>query len=80
MVEVTVHEPSVSLAEPVLVEGIPGVGLVGKIAADHLVNDLEPVRYAEVEGEELPDVAVFDRDDRGVKLPSGCSLTRTGIC
>lgn len=34
------------LDEPVFVEGLPGVGLVGKLAVDHLVGELdsEPVR------------------------------------
>jgi uncharacterized protein (TIGR00162 family) len=35
----TVAEPSVS--EPVLVEGLPGVGHVGKLAAEHLVEELD---------------------------------------
>jgi uncharacterized protein (TIGR00162 family) len=37
---------STSVTEPVLIEGLPGVGLVGKLATDHLLADLdaEPVR------------------------------------
>lgn len=37
---------SPGVEEPILIEGLPGVGLVGKLAADHLVSELdgEPVR------------------------------------
>jgi uncharacterized protein len=45
---------------PTLVEGFPGVGLVGKIAADHLVDAFEMTHYANVHCEGLPKVAVFD--------------------
>ena len=31
MAQITVHEPDVPLSEPTLIEGLPGVGLVGKI-------------------------------------------------
>ena len=57
------------LTEPTLVEGLPGVGLVGKIAADHLVETLEMTEHAACRCEGLPDVAVYHEDVRGVKSP-----------
>jgi len=68
MVELTV-QTDVSLDEPVLVEGLPGVGLVGKIAADHLVDELDMTYYAGVESEGIPEVAVYEENARGVHPP-----------
>ena len=36
----------VALDSPTLIEGFPGVGLVGKIAADHLIDSFEMTHYA----------------------------------
>jgi uncharacterized protein len=60
---------SMSLDEPVLVEGLPGVGLVGKLAADHLVEQLEMEYYAACHCDGLPDVAVYEEGDRGIRPP-----------
>ena len=57
------------LAEPVLVEGLPGVGLVGKLAADHLVDEFDMTEFAACHCEGLPDVAVYREGDRAVKAP-----------
>ena len=59
----------VDLTEPTLIEGLPGVGLVGKIAADHLVEEFEMTEHAACRCEGLPDVAVYHEDTRGVKAP-----------
>ncbi len=36
------------LSNPVLVQGLPGLGFVGKIAVDFLIDQLKPVKFAEV--------------------------------
>lgn len=54
------------LDEPYLVEGIPGAGLVGTIAVDHLVRELDMEVIASCECDGIPDVAVFDEDERRV--------------
>jgi len=59
----------VELDAPRLVEGLPGVGLVGKIAADHLVEELEMTYHAGVYCDGLPRVAVYDRGAAGVVPP-----------
>ncbi|QLG26995.1 proteasome assembly chaperone family protein [Halorarum halophilum] len=59
----------VSLSEPTLVEGFPGVGLVGKIAADHLVSVLEMTHHADVHCESLPKAASFGAGDDGLRTP-----------
>ncbi|WP_010478772.1 proteasome assembly chaperone family protein [Thermococcus zilligii] len=37
-----------NLRDPVFVEGLPGIGLVGKLAADHLIQELNAVKFAEL--------------------------------
>ncbi|MFC7155563.1 proteasome assembly chaperone family protein [Halomarina halobia] len=58
-----------SLSSPTLVEGLPGVGLVGKIAADHLVDTLGMTHYADVHCEGIPRVAVYHGESSEVKPP-----------
>lgn len=55
--------------QPVLVEGLPGVGLVGKIATDHLVEQLDMRFVASVDCEGIPRVAIYDEDERDVQPP-----------
>jgi uncharacterized protein len=59
----------VALDEPTLIEGLPGVGLVGKIAVDHLVDRLGMTYHAGVYCEGLPRVAVYREDDADVVPP-----------
>lgn len=59
----------VDLDDPVLVEGLPGVGLVGKIATDHVIEQLDMEYVATVECEGIPQVAIYDEDERGVQPP-----------
>lgn len=57
------------LDSPVLVEGLPGVGLVGKIAADHLIEIYDMTQYASCHCEGLPRVAVYEKDGRNLTTP-----------
>lgn len=68
MAHVDVHS-DLELDSPLLIEGMPGVGLVGKIAADHLVETLDMEYYASCHCEGLPRVAVYDEADREVRPP-----------
>ncbi len=36
------------LRDPVFIEGLPGIGLVGKLAADHLIQELNAIKFAEL--------------------------------
>lgn len=69
MAHVEVHVDDLDLESPMLAEGLPGVGLVGKLAADHLVRELEMDHVASCRCEGLPRVAVYGDDDRSVKPP-----------
>ncbi|MCX6695079.1 MAG: proteasome assembly chaperone family protein [Candidatus Altiarchaeota archaeon] len=42
------------LKDAVLVEGLPGIGLVGKIAGDHLLDELHAKKFAEIYSPYLP--------------------------
>lgn len=55
--------------EPDLVEGLPGVGLVGKIATDHLVETLSMKPVGSVECEGLPKIAVYGEGEHEVASP-----------
>ena len=68
MVEVET-DGDASLSDPVLVEGLPGVGLAGKIAADHVRDQLDARYYGELVGEDIPSAAVFTEDDRSLHSP-----------
>lgn len=52
------------LRDPVLVEGLPGVGHVGKLAAEHLLEEFESTLVRRVYAEEFP--PQVDVDDDGV--------------
>jgi uncharacterized protein len=69
MARISVLDDDVSLDEPTLVEGFPGVGLVGKIATDHMIEAHEMVHYADVHCDGLPRVAVYREDDPAVTTP-----------
>lgn len=69
MAHVQVHREDVVLDEPMLVEGLPGIGLVGKIAADHLVSEFDMTHFASVHCDGLPQVAVYKEGGSGVQSP-----------
>jgi len=41
MAQIDIIGEQVSLDRPILIEGFPGVGLVGKMAVDHLIDSFE---------------------------------------
>jgi len=69
MAHVEVHREDIELDAPTLVEGLPGVGLVGKLAADHLVDAFDMVHYGTARCEGLPEIAVYREGDPDVRGP-----------
>lgn len=57
------------IEEMTLIEGFPGVGLVGKIAADHLIEVFEMRHHANVYCADLPAVAVYHEGDGALRPP-----------
>ncbi|MFB6127923.1 MAG: proteasome assembly chaperone family protein [Halolamina sp.] len=78
MAQLSVVAEEVELSDPMLVEGFPGVGLVGKLAADHLVEALDLVHYANVHCETLPKVAVYQPDTAEVASPVRLYASESG--
>ena len=58
-------EPKVR--NPIFVEGLPGVGNVGKLAAEHLIDELKATRFAEIHSKDFPP-QVFVLGDGTIKL------------
>ena len=61
-----IHEEP-TLTDPILVEGLPGVGNVGKLAAEHLLDQLKAVKLADIYSVHFPPQVVLD-DDGVAKL------------
>ena len=48
------------LEDPILVEGLPGVGNVGKLAAEHLVEQLKATKFADIYSKYFPPQVLVD--------------------
>ncbi|WP_048076501.1 proteasome assembly chaperone family protein, partial [Halorubrum sp. AJ67] len=59
----------VSLEDPTLIEGFPGVGLVGKIATDHIIDAHGMSHYANVHCDGLPPVTVYRESETAATTP-----------
>ncbi len=69
-----IHEISKALLkEPILIQGLPGLGYVGKVAVDYFVEKLKPQRFAELYSSYLlfPDgnLGINISDDGTYSLP-----------
>ncbi len=42
------------LKEPILIEGLPGIGNVGKVAAEHLIEEMKAKKFAELYSTDFP--------------------------
>ncbi|MBI5158519.1 proteasome assembly chaperone family protein [Candidatus Micrarchaeota archaeon] len=51
---VIVERKTVKLRKPVLIEGLPGIGLVGKLAAEHLLRELKAEKIADLYSPHFP--------------------------
>jgi uncharacterized protein len=69
MARISVVDDDISLDEPTLVEGFPGVGLVGKIATDHMIDAHGMTHYANVHCDGLPPVAVYRESEAAATTP-----------
>jgi uncharacterized protein (TIGR00162 family) len=54
---IEIHEKP-KLNDPILIEGLPGIGFVANIAALHLINELKAKRFAEIVSASFQDFAV----------------------
>ncbi|HII17220.1 TPA: hypothetical protein HA361_04865 [Candidatus Woesearchaeota archaeon] len=65
---ITPEKKQPKLKSPVLIEGLPGIGGVGKLAADFLVEELGAVAVATITSKRFPPV-VFVNDKSLIDLP-----------
>lgn len=56
------------ISTPILIEGLPGIGNVGKIAADFIVENIKAEKVFEVWSHKFPN-AVFVNEENLVELP-----------
>ena len=59
----------IKIKNPVLIEGLPGIGNVGKIAIDFLIDSLKAKKLFELTSNDLPH-CVFVNEENLVELPS----------
>ncbi|MCX8175376.1 MAG: proteasome assembly chaperone family protein [Candidatus Micrarchaeota archaeon] len=59
---VIVELEKVRLKNPILIEGLPGIGLVGKIAADHLIAELKAKKIAELYSPHFPHQVLMQKN------------------
>lgn len=63
MKESTISElKKIEMENPVLIEGLPGIGLIGKLAADHLISELGAEKFAELYSPQFMHQAVVEPD------------------
>ena len=63
MNETTIIEKEhVKMKSPILIEGLPGIGLVGKIAADHLIAELKATKVAELYSPHFPHQVIMQKN------------------
>lgn len=55
------------LDRPYIIDGLPGTGLVGKIAVEHLIQELELDLVGKVSAEDIPPVMIFHEEDYQLK-------------
>lgn len=55
------------LKNPILIEGLPGIGNVGKLAVEHLIENISAVKFAEMYSKDFPP-QVFINIDGTIEL------------
>ncbi len=68
MARIAVPVDDIEPDHPPLVEGFPGVGLIGEIAVDQLISTFEMTHYANVHCTSIPSTATYQRDN-GRRMP-----------
>ena len=55
------------LKNPILIEGLPGIGNVGKLAVEHLIDSTKSIKFAELYSKDFPP-QVFINTDGTIEL------------
>lgn len=67
MVAVRYVSKKPKLKNPILIEGLPGIGNVGKLAVEHLIDNIKAKKFVELHSKDFPP-QVFINPDGTVKL------------
>lgn len=63
MEEIEVHElKQVNLKKPIAIEGLPGVGNVGKLVAEHIIHELDAEKIIEIYSWHFPPQVLVNND------------------
>ncbi|MCD4666437.1 PAC2 family protein [archaeon] len=65
------YSKNIKLKNPILIEGLPGIGNVGKIAVDFMIENLKANKIIEITSSSFPNV-VFVNEKNLVDLPTIC--------
>jgi uncharacterized protein (TIGR00162 family) len=60
-IKMVIHEEP-ELDSPVLIEGLPGVGNVGKLAAEHLLEQVKAKKFADIYSKYFPPQVLLDEN------------------
>lgn len=67
MINVKYVSKKPKLKNPILIEGLPGIGNVGKLAVEHLIESIKAKKFAEMYSKDFPP-QVFINSDGTIKL------------
>jgi len=67
--EVIFTEKVPALKNPILIEGLPGIGYIGRNAVGYLLDELKAVKFAEIHSHHFPFVVLLDPKKNGVITP-----------
>lgn len=59
---ITIFYEEPELKDPVLIEGLPGVGNVGKLATEHLLDQIEAIKFADIYSKHFPPQVIVNED------------------
>ena len=59
---VIVEKEKVELRNPILIEGLPGLGVVGKIVAEYLIKHLDAKEFAELYSPHFAYYVIVEKD------------------
>lgn len=54
------YDEKPDLNDPIFIEGLPGIGNVGKLAAEHLIDQLKGKKFAEIVSKHFPPQVVIE--------------------
>ena len=63
MESIVIYDSKPELEKPIVIEGLPGIGNVGKIAADYLASALNAKRFASIYSPDFPPQVLINEEN-----------------